>query len=434
MARKALILDTVSGRPTQSTISFLETTDLLATSVSGLSNGAVLFASGTVIGQNPTYFYWDDPNRRLHLGLSVTAEAYGRLNIRGANLSYADGPHVVFTNEADNYPLLQILPYSHDNINITFDAYFDGVSWKSSDAGSNYQIRKSADTFGVYYAGGVAVGGTVTWLNPMQVNGAGSLIETVTTAITNSVGTTVLIKHNTTGTAAAGFGSQFFTQLDSSTTANQNASSIITSWSEATHASRKARIRFAVYDTTSRTALDIDTDGAQPYLTLYGPTEIAATDTTTALTLDTLVLSRKTSGTPATFFGGAIAMQLDSTTTEDVAVADIGWSWVTATHASRKPRLSFTLTDTSPRGVLVLETDGAEAMMGFMGASAATRRTSGANLTNNVTAGGVNDTITNWTNLSTYSTDAAAIRNAVYQLARKLKQINDGLRTLGLFD
>lgn len=81
----------------------------------------------------------------------------------------------------------------------------------------------------------------------------------------------------------------------------------------------------------------------------------------------------------------------------------------------------------------IWSSSGGAATIGFLGAAAVVRQTSGANLTNNVTAGGTDDTITNWTNLTTYSTDAAAIRNAVYQLARKVKQLNDGLRTLGLF-
>ena len=71
--------------------------------------------------------------------------------------------------------------------------------------------------------------------------------------------------------------------------------------------------------------------------------------------------------------------------------------------------------------------------IGFFGTAAVTRRTSAADLTNNVTAGGVNDTIANYTDLATYANDAAAIRNNIYQLARQLKQINDGLRAYGLF-
>jgi len=60
------------------------------------------------------------------------------------------------------------------------------------------------------------------------------------------------------------------------------------------------------------------------------------------------------------------------------------------------------------------------------------QQTSGGNLTNNVTAGGTTDQIDNFTSLTIYATDAAAIRNDIYQLARKLKQVNDALRAYGL--
>ena len=70
--------------------------------------------------------------------------------------------------------------------------------------------------------------------------------------------------------------------------------------------------------------------------------------------------------------------------------------------------------------------------LGFFNQTPAIQPTNGVNLTNNVTAGGVNDTIANFTDLSTYANDAAAIRNDIYQLAKKLKVVNDALRTLGL--
>lgn len=63
-------------------------------------------------------------------------------------------------------------------------------------------------------------------------------------------------------------------------------------------------------------------------------------------------------------------------------------------------------------------------------AAPAAQQTSGANVTNNVTAGGTTDQIDDFAG-SLYATDAAAIRNDIYQLARKLKQVNDGLRALG---
>lgn len=70
--------------------------------------------------------------------------------------------------------------------------------------------------------------------------------------------------------------------------------------------------------------------------------------------------------------------------------------------------------------------------IGFFGAAPVAKQTSGADLTNNVTSGGTNDTIANFTDLTTYANDAATIRNDIYQLARKLKQVNDALRLYGI--
>lgn len=68
----------------------------------------------------------------------------------------------------------------------------------------------------------------------------------------------------------------------------------------------------------------------------------------------------------------------------------------------------------------------------FTVATPIVQQASGADLTNNVTGGGTNDTIADFSNLITYATDAATIRNDIYQLARKLKQVNDALRAYGL--
>ncbi len=64
-------------------------------------------------------------------------------------------------------------------------------------------------------------------------------------------------------------------------------------------------------------------------------------------------------------------------------------------------------------------------------AAPAVQQASGANLTNSVTSGGTDDTIANYTDLTIYANDSAAIRNDIYQLARKVKQINDALRLFG---
>lgn len=95
-------------------------------------------------------------------------------------------------------------------------------------------------------------------------------------------------------------------------------------------------------------------------------------------------------------------------------------------------------TGSSPTEKMKLSTEGYLTMpsgfrLGLGGATAAVQQTSGANLTNNVTSGGTDDTVANYTDLTIYANDSAAIRNDIYQLARKVKQLNDGLRTYGLF-
>lgn len=72
--------------------------------------------------------------------------------------------------------------------------------------------------------------------------------------------------------------------------------------------------------------------------------------------------------------------------------------------------------------------------IGFLASTPVVKQASGADLTNSVTAGGSNNVIANYSDLTTYATDAAAIRNNIYQLARKLKQVNDALRLYGLLD
>jgi len=85
------------------------------------------------------------------------------------------------------------------------------------------------------------------------------LLNNATTAAVDAITT---LTHNTTGTAAAGFGGSISLQLESSTTADQAAASIKWLWSTATHASRKAKMQLAVNDTAERLGLAIEADGA----------------------------------------------------------------------------------------------------------------------------------------------------------------------------
>lgn len=69
--------------------------------------------------------------------------------------------------------------------------------------------------------------------------------------------------------------------------------------------------------------------------------------------------------------------------------------------------------------------------LGFYGATGATRVTQGA-ITNSVTSGGTTGTIANFTDLTTYATDAPTIRNDIYQLSLALANVTAALRSYGL--
>lgn len=69
--------------------------------------------------------------------------------------------------------------------------------------------------------------------------------------------------------------------------------------------------------------------------------------------------------------------------------------------------------------------------LGFFGATGATKVTQGA-ITNSVTAGGSTGTIANYTDLTVYANDAAAIRNDIYQLSLALANVVGAMRSYGL--
>jgi len=64
------------------------------------------------------------------------------------------GPHTMFTSTDDIYPLFQQFNWSHDNIALNFDIYWDDINYISSDPGSNYQMYKQTDQLQFRYGSG----------------------------------------------------------------------------------------------------------------------------------------------------------------------------------------------------------------------------------------------------------------------------------------
>lgn len=138
-------------------------------------------------------------------------------------------------------------------------------------------------------------------------------------------------------------------------------------------------------------------------------------------------------------FGGNASFKADTgggAAAEDVACAAFVYRWAVADNATREGRVEWYSHDAASTGngreCIRWQANGSAAAIGFLGATAVARQISGANLTNAVTSGGTDDTISNYTDLIVYANDAAAIRNNVYQLSRKVKQVNDAMRLYGL--
>ena len=160
------------GTVTDATPDTLSRTTIISSSN---SDAAVNFSAGTkdvfcTLPASKTVF--EDANNNITtpngdngLGLGTDTVPHGgvgaaKLAIEGSDSNFGAGPHVQFTTTSDDHPLMQILPYAHDNVSISFDAYHNGTNWISSDAGSNFQIYKLSDSLNFYYKSGVAAGST----------------------------------------------------------------------------------------------------------------------------------------------------------------------------------------------------------------------------------------------------------------------------------
>ena len=115
------------------------------------------------------------------IGIGTTTAPHGGVGtalfaLEGINASTADGPHIQITTNADDYPLLKIIPYAHDNISFVFDAYTDAGGWKSSDAGSNFMITKNNNTLAMRFESGVAAGSAVSWTTGWNMKADGGMM------------------------------------------------------------------------------------------------------------------------------------------------------------------------------------------------------------------------------------------------------------------
>lgn len=110
------------------------------------------------------------------LGIGTLAQVVGVANMiawEGPDVSMA-GPHLQISTDADAFPVYSMINWSHDNIEIYFDAYLDAIGYKSSDAGSSFGFVKAGDTFAIKY-GVAAAGAAIVFSDGLYLNTVGTI-------------------------------------------------------------------------------------------------------------------------------------------------------------------------------------------------------------------------------------------------------------------
>jgi len=109
------------------------------------------------------------------LGIGTT-DPTRKLTIYGENADEDTGPNIRLITDADAYPQFDVLAFTHDNVGMSFDSYYNG-SWISSDAGSNFAIYKIGDVLGWWYDSGVSPGDPITWnTNGLSMDTSGNVM------------------------------------------------------------------------------------------------------------------------------------------------------------------------------------------------------------------------------------------------------------------
>jgi len=137
------------------------------------SNNRVVTATGTDAMNAEANLHFDGTGLGIGTSTIPHGSGYAKLAIEGTNANAA-GPHFQTTTASDDYPLIQLLSWQHDNIALNFDSYYDG-NWRSSDAGSNFQIYKQSDTLKFRYDAGIAAGSALTWTDGFDLTKSGEL-------------------------------------------------------------------------------------------------------------------------------------------------------------------------------------------------------------------------------------------------------------------
>lgn len=200
-----------------------------------------IFTANQGFGLAPTAQVEIQSDNTLKVALAVRAPAGGTVDIIQA---YDNAGNLGFQfDRFAKFKILSGLEVSTAGNNVILDT-------SSSATSGNIQIQSRANA---------AVPLSVLPLN---------------TSSTNNM-TAILIRRRNSTTPGAGYGSHILFQARSSTTDDQDAARLSVTWATATHASRKARSVWSVYDTAEREGIRIEASGTAPMLGVLGASAIA---------------------------------------------------------------------------------------------------------------------------------------------------------------
>ena len=133
-------------------------------------------------GDGGDVFAIDTTNSQVDIGPG-TSNHSTMLSLYGTVTSETLGPHITATTTEDAYPVFQQLNYSHDNISLLFDSYWDSSTFKSSDPGSNFRIAKFTDALQFTFDSGIVAGAAVTFETGFSMGNTGNISIPTTTKI-----------------------------------------------------------------------------------------------------------------------------------------------------------------------------------------------------------------------------------------------------------
>lgn len=191
----------------------------------------------------------DTTNSRVGIGTTAPGTS---LELFDNNSSESGGFHIYHPNKQQGVGVVYDKIFKTGS-NVFGHIYIDGK-------GTGHVLLSTIAT------GNVGIGTTTP---------ATKLHSLLTSAATNAVTNVVTIGHDSSGTAAAGFGAGVVFNLQSSTTAAQSAARIQALWYEATHATRKADLVLTAFDTAEREGLRIRGAGSAPAIGFLGATPAA---------------------------------------------------------------------------------------------------------------------------------------------------------------